>query len=620
MVRDFTLDRGSYPVLPETLFGIDMEHTRSCVSGGLSAQMLRNRKFAGRPGQYGVAAEWKAFGGRALYYVELGWGETFAYTRHYAESAMNRINELQAQSIENLTEGVSCGITQDGLYLRAGGKYVFAAVASVKKPVTLSVVISDANGNILAENKLDFDQEQYERRECKLTSPVTIEDARITISFSARTLVRLGALSLLPEKHFHGMREDTVAELKNLHPSLIRWPGGNFAGEYRWTDMFLPVDERGPLQSCMENETQPYTHGYDNHEIDTDGIAALCREVGAEPYLTINLAWTTPEESAAWVEYCNGDVSTKYGRMRAERGHPEPYHVKYWSLGNEMGYSHMEGTASARAYAEEAKKHALAMLEKDSGLILCSSGPYPNREWAEEAAANLLPECRLVSYHQYHNIPIGYAEDDCVDRVLSSLMEAIDRTRENTRSLRAMLPKEAEISLDEWNCWGAWFRAGNTVEGLYTAAMLHLIMEESAPLAMPVACHFQAVNEGLVEVYPGESRLTAQGEAFSLLSAHRGGKSVKIGGAEPLEAIATEKDGILTLTVLNTENQEKNCRIRTDGEAAGLLCLTASDPYPFGHFEQSAPAVVHAGEELCFTMPGHSVCRLKLRLSGEDRS
>ena len=620
MERHFSFDRERAAVLPGTLFGIDLEHTRSCVSGGLSAQLLRNRKFAGRPGQYGVAAEWKAFGGRALYYVELGWGETFAYTRHYAENAMNRINELQAQSIENLTEGTACGIMQEDLYLRAGETYCFAAVASVKKSITLTVTLSDASGKTLCENKLDFDGDRYERRECEFTSPVTEEHARITVSFTVRTLVRIGALSLLPKDNFHGMRRDTVAELKKLHPALIRWPGGNFAGEYRWTDMFLPVDERGPLQSHMENETQPYTHGYDNHEIDTDGIAALCREVGAEPYLTINLAWTAPEESAAWVEYCNGDVSTKYGRMRAERGHPEPYHIKYWSLGNEMGYSHMEGPASARAYAEQAKKHALAMLEKDKNLILCSSGPYPNKEWAEEAAAYLLPECRLVSYHQYHNIPIGYTEDGCVDRALSSLMAAIGRTRENARSLRTMLPAEAEISLDEWNCWGAWFRAGNTVEGLYTAAMLHFIMEESEALAMPVACHFQAVNEGLVEVYPGESRLTAQGEAFSLLSEHTGGKRVTVDGAEPLEVIATEKDGLLTLTVLNTENQEKNCRIRSDGEETELLCLTASDPYPFGHFEQSAPAVVHAGEELCFTMPGHSVCRLKLRLSGEERS
>ena len=142
-----------------------------------------------------------------------------------------------------------------------------------------------------------------------------------------------GAVSLLPEGHFHGLRRDVVDRMKELGVSLLRWPGGNFAGEYRWQDMFLPVDMRAPLQAYTEDETQPYTHGYDMHEIDTDTFIALCREIGAEPYITLNPAWDTVEECAAWVEYCNVSADTPYGSLRASRGHREPYQVKKMVFG-----------------------------------------------------------------------------------------------------------------------------------------------------------------------------------------------------------------------------------------------------------------------------------------------
>jgi len=100
---------------------------------------------------------------------------------------------------------------------------------------------------------------------------------------------------------------------------------------------------RAPLQSYLGLETQPYTAGYDFHEINTDSFIMLCREIGAEPFITINPTWNTPEESAQWVEYCNGDETTEYGRERISRGFKEPFCVKFWSLGNEFSYGHMEG-------------------------------------------------------------------------------------------------------------------------------------------------------------------------------------------------------------------------------------------------------------------------------------
>ena len=113
----------------------------------------------------------------------------------------------------------------------------------------------------------------------------------------------------------------------------------------------------------MENETQPFTHGYDMHEIDTDDFIALCREIGAEPFLTINAAWDSPEVCAAWVEYCNGPAESKYGRLRAQRGHQEPYFEPVNEGAMQVHPDHTELTATGQAFA---------LLSRHAGGKLCT--------------------------------------------------------------------------------------------------------------------------------------------------------------------------------------------------------------------------------------------------------
>lgn len=79
------------------------------------------------------------------------------------------------------------------------------------------------------------------------------------------------------------------------------------------------------------------------------------------------------------MEYCNGDSSTMYGCLRAERGHPKPYGVQFWSLGNEFDYGHMEGDNTPGGYCQTALENGRKMLEVSPNLSLCSSGPTPIR-------------------------------------------------------------------------------------------------------------------------------------------------------------------------------------------------------------------------------------------------
>ena len=123
-----------------------------------------------------------------------------------------------------------------------------------------------------------------------------------------------------------------------VKPTNLRWPGGCFADEYHWKDGIGPIDRR-PDTYCRT------WYSYTSNDVGTDEFIAVCRMLGAEPSLCVNYGTGTPQEAADWVEYCNGGPDTRWGRIRAENGHAEPYNVKYWNVGNEVYLSaEMGGT------------------------------------------------------------------------------------------------------------------------------------------------------------------------------------------------------------------------------------------------------------------------------------
>ena len=137
--RQLRIDMSAQRATSPFLFGHNLEHTRACVSGGLSAQLLRNRKFAGRPGaRTGVSAEWFGIGERAYFC-----NDHDPYVRHFKPNGMWRRNETNAQTIQNPLEGERAGIGQGGLFVKAGGRYVLAVVARASRPVILTASLTD---------------------------------------------------------------------------------------------------------------------------------------------------------------------------------------------------------------------------------------------------------------------------------------------------------------------------------------------------------------------------------------------------------------------------------------------------------------------------------------------
>jgi len=539
--------------IPALLFGQNLEHTRGCIFHGLGAQLVRNRKFAGKPSPDGVAADWEPFGASAFYELL-----TESYTRHFSANAMPRRNELGSQSIQQLAADGDAGIRQSGLSLMAGKVYIFrAALRSLNGdfcPVTVRLADGEKR---LAEQRTTIASPDWEIREFRF-GPFDDLDATLSLGVTGRHTLAVGMVSLLPEDHFHGMRHDVIAQLKALGTAMLRWPGGNFAGEYRWRDGLLDSDCRAPLQSFTEIETQPYTHGYDDNEPGVDEVIALCREIGAEPFFTINPAWDTPEESAAWVEYCNGAPDSPGGKLRAERGFPEPYRVRFWSLGNEMGYGHMEGPQTPAAYAELSRRHAQAMLRVTPDLTLFSSGPYPSEAWARDVAMPLADVAPMVSLHHYtrpgHQ---DFTTPERTEKTLQTVIGQADEIVTQARAMRRMLPDRLSISFDEWNVWYAWYRQVGVAEGLFAARVLHQLLAVYRELGIGCACYFQPVNEGAIAVSARTSRLTAVGQVMRLMSRHAGGIA-DAWDHRPEEVFASRHDdGTRWITLFNPSPREE---------------------------------------------------------------
>lgn len=598
---------GNLGVAHTRLFGTNLEHTRGSVYGGLSAQMLRNRKFVGCPSAMeGVAMEWYRIGEQTYAYFH------GSYTHHYPEHYhMNRRNECNAQGVMNPAAGTLCGIGQHDLTFVAGKTYEVAIVARATENITLSISLTSRWGQkILAKADWSVPKEKgWTRYTALLTLNEGDADGDLRVTFEDAGVVEIGAVSLMDHDNFHGMRSDVVACVKEMGIKVLRWPGGNFAGEYNWLDGLLPVDERAPFESCLNLETQPHSWGYDFHEINTDDFVALCREVGAEPYITINPVWNTAEESAAWVEYCNGDENTTYGKLRVERGFAEPYNVKLWSLGNEMGYGHMEGGNTPAWYEKVARGNAEALLAVDPDLELCSSGPHPNGDWVENAVKPLADIVGLVSLHMYTvwDASVRYARVNELKNVYRDCIQSIQEGRNLARTMRNLLGDcPAKISFDEWNIWHAWRRPSSVIDGVFTAGMLHLLMSEAEACRLGVCCQFELINESGVKVTPTDAFLSATGQAFSIMKHHQEGTILHASD----DVLATKRDGVVTVTVINfSADEAKAYRLDCGDALLEATLYEGKSIAPHSYFEPRK-LEMRDGQ---FEIPAHSIALIRYK-------
>lgn len=137
----------------------------------------------------------------------------------------------------------------------------------------------------------------------------------------------VGPNSSIP--NIDGIRKDVIDALRKIDVPVLRWPGGCFASGYHW------MDGIGPRSKRPKTINSDWGGVTDDNQFGTAEFLDFCKLIGAQPYFTGNLGSGTVKELSQWVQYVNSDQPSYITNLRKKYGHPEPWGVKYWGLGNE---------------------------------------------------------------------------------------------------------------------------------------------------------------------------------------------------------------------------------------------------------------------------------------------
>jgi alpha-N-arabinofuranosidase len=248
-----------------------------------------------------------------------------------------------------------------------------------------------------------------------------------------------------------GFRGDTLAALRRLDMTAMRYPGGNFASGYHWLDGIGPRQTRPTVRELAWQSIEPNRFG-------TDEYVKLCRAMGWTPMITVNLGTGTPEEARNWVEYCNCPPGTRYADMRATNGCSEPHAVKLWCLGNEMDGPWQLGHVPADQYAIRAQQAAKMIKDVDGTVELVACGSCTTRlptymEWDRQVLEHVGDLADYISLHRY----VGNHNDDTPDylAVTASIDRQIEEMDATCRFVQAKRrsAKRTYLCFDEWNVW-----------------------------------------------------------------------------------------------------------------------------------------------------------------------
>ncbi|HPC95857.1 MAG TPA: DUF1080 domain-containing protein [Sedimentisphaerales bacterium] len=322
----------------------------------------------------------------------------------------------------------------------------------------LAVRLVNSGNSIIAEQKLDAPGSN--RRELKFELHPKVSDANATFQVIVPDggRVWIDQVSMMPQswQTAGGFRPDLLKAVAGIRPPIIRWPGGCFASPYRWKDGIGPQSKRGVTPRELWDDL-------DINSLGTDEFIALCRKVGAEPLLVVNIGtpqWNDDAEThdflqdaLDWIEYCNGPATSKWGKVRAANGHPEPYNVKYWEIDNETWGMGIDN------YIAAVKKFAPAMRQADPSIKLaaCGSGSF-DLNWNRRMIESCAELIDYLSIHHYEN-PDRFADGPYnYERFIRQTGEII--TKSNNPKLR--------IYCSEWNAQSTDWRTG-----LYAGGVLN---------------------------------------------------------------------------------------------------------------------------------------------------
>lgn len=355
------------------LYGQFAEFMFEGVKGGLHAELIRNRSFEEAANAIGLSRYWERYPDDRNddYGLSFAWDPAISYPVRKKSEEGSVEHSLRIEAGDGVIS--PHGIYQSRIPARQGFEYrgyLWIKAPDFTGKITVALEADITGGQRYAAVDIVNVSGDWKKYEFALRPAKSDPLARFAILIDGRGRLWLDRVSLLPGDAVDGVRADVLEKVKALRPAFVRWPGGNVAQDYRWMWGIGPRDQRTTwINLSWKNEPEPSDFG-------TDEFIKFCRNVRAEPSITVNVEGrgATVEEAAAWVEYCNGPATSKYGAMRAANGHPEPYRVKYWEIGNEIWGDWVRGHSDAETYARNYNRYHTAMRAVDPTIKFVAVG------------------------------------------------------------------------------------------------------------------------------------------------------------------------------------------------------------------------------------------------------
>jgi len=394
--------------IQSTMYGIFFEDINFAADGGLYAELIKNRSFEFDSHLLG----WSPFGNVQIKSEK----PCFDRNPNYVRLSLN--DEITGTGLDN--EGFK------GMGLKKKEQYNLTFYSRNIGDDTLNIqvqLLSRAN-DVIAHQTIKIGDKEWTKYAVSMKPEVTDEYGKLRLIFLNKGVADFDHISLFPAKtyknHPNGMREDLAEVLEDIHPGLLRFPGGCIVegtalnNRYQWKETIGPVENR-PTNINRWNyiPTKKFPDYYQSYGLGFYEYFVLSEDIGAEPLPVINcgmvcqfvsksddencsVAGLQPyiQDALDLIEFANGAATSKWGKVRSEMGHPTPFNLKYLAVGNEQW---------GETYVKRLEPFIKIIKEKYPEIkIVGSSGPSPdgdNFEFGWKEMTRLKAD--LVDEHYY---------------------------------------------------------------------------------------------------------------------------------------------------------------------------------------------------------------------------
>ena len=426
-VLDVNTKKLGAPVQP-TMYGIFFEDINYAADGGLYAEMVKNRSFEFPQHLMG----WRAFGN-----FDVEDDGPFERNPHYVRLKYSGHRD-KFTGLEN--EGFF------GIAVKAGATYRFSVWARCPKGGQSTLEVSFVDNDTMGEDQrfatvnIDISGKEWKKYTAELTSPRTEPKGALRIFLAGdKATTDVEHISLFPKDTWkgreNGMRKDLAQALADMHPGVFRFPGGcivegtDLDTRYQWKNSVGPVENR-PLNENRWHYTfghRFYPDYYQSYGLGFFEFFQLCEDFGCEPLPVISCGLscqfqnpdpTIPgvhvalddldsyiQDALDLVEFANGSVDSKWGKVRADMGHPEPFNLKFLGVGNEQwDYDEAHG-GYGPVFTERLKKFNAALRAKYPNLKLIGTTGPNSEGWDFDLLQPRMKELKVDLYdeHYYRN-------------------------------------------------------------------------------------------------------------------------------------------------------------------------------------------------------------------------